>query len=127
MRVSIEHSEESMGLLFKKPLYAVTATIQFSEEELAIIKTRRLKDFVVLERDWQATLQKKVEAHPEYWATLAPPHLKVSDLVKGRDTYTFFTPIEAKSYENKLTDGLKQLKQFIAGNAATAESKTFEL
>jgi hypothetical protein len=127
MRVSIEHSEESMGLVFKKPLYAVTATIQFSEEELAIIKTRRLKEFVVLDRDWQATLQKKVEAHPDYWATLAKPHLKVGDLMRGRDTYTFFTPIEAKSYENKLTDALKQLKQFIAGNAATAESKTFEL
>jgi hypothetical protein len=129
MRVSIDHKEKTMGLVFKKTKHAVVVTIQFTEQEQAIIRQRKLNDYVIIKREWDATMKEKAEAHPEHYnhPDMKPPHLFIKDLVKGPDTYVLDTPIEAKQYEARLVEGLKTLKSFIEGNQTVAESKTFEL
>lgn len=127
MRVSINHNEKSVGLVFKSTKHEVVTGVQFTAEELAIINGRKLKEFVVLSRGWDATMKEKAAKHPEYYDTLTPPNLTIGKLVKGPDSYVFDTPIEAKRYEGELTEALKELKGFLVGNQTKAESKTFEL
>jgi hypothetical protein len=47
MRVTVEHREEAAGLGGQKRNYFVDCAIEFSEEEKAIIKARRLYDQIV--------------------------------------------------------------------------------
>ena len=127
MRVSIEHSDKAVGLLRMVNQIQVTTTVQFSEEELAVIRDRRLKDYIVAERVPDSRTASKFDA--EYAASIADGwHLRVKDLMKGKpDSFLFDTPVDAKIYEERLKEALKALKSFIEGNAATAEATTFEL
>ena len=127
MRVSIDHKDKKTGLVFKSNKYEVVVSVQFSDEELAIINSRKLKEYVVLERGWDATMKETAAKHPDYYDLLPPPNLIIGKLVKGPDSYVFDTPIEAKGYEEKVTEALKRLKSFIMGNAEKAENKSFEL
>src|SRR5713226_5470523 len=47
MRVTIDHREEITDLLGRKRLYCVDCTIEFSEEEKAIIRSRGLQEHLV--------------------------------------------------------------------------------
>jgi hypothetical protein len=127
MRVSIEHSDKAVGLLKRVNQVEVTTTVQFSEEELAVIRDRRLKDYIVAERVPDSRTASKFDA--EYAASIADGwHLRVRDLMKGKpDRFTFDTPVDAKLYEERLKEALKTLKSFIEGNASMAEATTFEL
>ena len=127
MRVSIEHNSGSSGLIFKKHFIRVAVTVVFSEEEQAIIRSRKLKDYVVLKREPDMLTVERLGARDA--AQFAETyHLRIKDLASGKpDTYPFDTPIEAKQYETDLTAALKTLKEFISGNADTAKAKTFEL
>jgi hypothetical protein len=127
MRVSIDHNEKSVGLLFRSTKHEVVTSIQFTAEELAVINGRKLKEYVVLERGWDATMKDNAAKHPEYYDTVPQPNLTIGKLVKGPDHYVFDTPIESKRYEGQLTEALKQLKGFLVGNETRAESKSFEL
>jgi hypothetical protein len=71
--------------------------------------------------------EKLAERDPEYWASLAKPHLTVKDLMKGVDQYGLPDPVRAKQYEEKLVDALKTLKGFFEGSKTVGEAKTFEL
>ena len=129
MQVSFEHKEVTRGFFKKKIHIEVLSTVTFSEEELAIINSRKLKDFTVWDRkpDFvdsdsipRAELDKIVEAG-RYTLT-------VGKLVKGKpDSYTCASPVHAKNYEQELTAKLKELKEFILGSATVAKSKTIEL
>ena len=46
-------------------------------------------------------------------------HLSIGDLVKGPDTYTLETQLEATQYEAELMEKLKQCTDYIMGNAET--------
>lgn len=127
MRVSINHNDKATGFIFKSNKFEVVVSVQFSEEELAVINGRKLKEYIVLERGWDATMRDKANKHPEYYDTLPPPNLTIGKLVKGPDGYVCDTPVDAKIYEEKVTNGLKSLKAFLQGNQTKAESKTFEL
>lgn len=122
MRVSINHHAMTTGLILKKTYHAVTLQLTFSNEELAIIKQRRLENDVILERDIPADVKPSSVANPDIF------HLTIAKLVrKGEDTYVTNSPLEAKMYEEKLVERLQLLKQYIMGNAETGQSKTFEL
>src|SRR3569832_2932493 len=127
MKVSIEHKDKASGLLFKTHQVAVSVAVVFSEEELAVIRSRRLRDYVVLERQPDKLRRERIGAE----AMRDNPgmfNLHVRDLVSGRaDPFFCDTPIDAKIYEQQLTEALKKLKDFIAGNAETGTSKVFEL
>jgi hypothetical protein len=127
MRVSIEHREKTSGLFMKTTQYEVLTRVDFSDEELAIIRHRKLEKTIVLERSpdrrhaSKFSQQELVELATEW-------HLKISSLMKRNpDVHTLDTPIEAKQYEQELTDALRQLKAYIEGNAAVAGATTFEL
>lgn len=122
MRVSINHDEVSHGV-FKKTIYhQVEVKVDFSEEELAIIKQNNLEDTIVLERTNTAYLK-----YDEELADIYP--LKISDLMsKHSDIHALDTPLEAKQYEASLTEALQQLKAYIEENAEVeTKSTTFEL
>jgi len=129
MRVSFDHKEISRGLFKKKIHIEVLTTVKFSDEELAVINNRKLKDFTVWDRkpDFvdsdsipQTELDKIVEAG-RYTLT-------IGKLMKGKpDSYTCASPVHAKNYEQEFTAALKTLKDFIAGNAEKPESKMIEL
>lgn len=122
MRVSIDHKEVSTGLIMKKTYHEVKLTLVFSNEELAIIKQRRLENDVILERDIPADVKPSSVANPDIF------HLTIGKLVrKGEDTYVTASPLDAKVYEERLVERLKVLKDYIVGNAEVGQSKTFEL
>ena len=125
MRVSIDHKEKSTGLVFKKPAFAVNVNVQFSEEEKAIINTRKLKDYIVLRREH--SFNSAVRNDPTYQDDDIKPHLRVKSLMKGSDSYDLPDPVRAKEYEQHLVDALKTLKSFLEGSHSVGESRTFDL
>jgi|ERR1043166_1252004 hypothetical protein len=127
MRVSIDHKETTKGLIFQKPQHEVHVTVRFSDEERAVIDQRRLRDRIVLKRRAPEHVLKRF--NDEQLEILGDAiHLKISDLIKGTDVYKCETPLDAKAYEQEVTEALKDLKKFIELNAeAPAASRTFEL
>jgi hypothetical protein len=127
MRVSIDHKETTKGLIFQKTQHEVHVTVRFSDEERAVIDQRRLRDRIVLKRRAPEHVLKRF--NDEQLEILGDAiHLKISDLIKGTDVYKCETPLDAKAYEQEVTEALKDLKKFIELNAeAPAASKTFEL
>lgn len=134
MKVSISHGEKSKGLIFTKRFYTVTIRVQFSNEELAIIDQRKLKNIIVVERDCPPD-----EKHHNEKGKLTriatniangfqnPYNLTIGKLVRGPDTYTLTTPVEAKAYENELTEMLQVLKGYVSESATLGTDKQFEI
>jgi hypothetical protein len=127
MRVTFQHNDRTSGFFSQKHTVAVVTNVQFSDEELAIINSRKLKKFVVLNREADAVVANRFKNDPEYLNSLSGFDLTVASLVKGPDSYACETPVHAKQYEENVTDALKSLKNFIMGNADKAESKTIEI
>ena len=50
MKIDIKPVEKSKGLVFKKTLHGVELSVQFSNEELAIIDERKLELTILMER-----------------------------------------------------------------------------
>lgn len=128
MRVSFEHKEITKGLFKKKVYIEVRTTVQFSDEELAIIKNRKLEDFIVLERDPDLIDPRgKDKESLDLCIREGVFNLTIGKLMKGKsDGYHTSSPVHAQSYEDKLTAKLKELKDFIVGCAVKPESKTIE-
>jgi hypothetical protein len=98
--------------------YFVSAKIEFSEVELAVIKKRHLGDAIIYTRD---TIP---------GGTQFPYNFTIDQIVKNHSINdTFFTPIEANNFEKLLkSELLPTLKDYIDGNADSAsKSETFEL
>jgi|GEM_PF-1282536 len=128
MRVTIRHEDKRAGLLCTQHKVAVVTSVQFSEEELAIINSRKLKKYVVLKREPDAVVANRFKNDPEYLYSIAQGfHLTIGNLVKGPDEYSLDSPVEAKVYEERLTQALKTLKGFINGNEVMGEGTSFEL
>jgi len=110
-----------------KPEVEVILNVEFSEEEREVIETYHLEDYVVLERlpNSRIAAMLKDEELKE-WAPSF--HLRISHLIKdGPDFFSFDTPADAKIYQRRLTESLKELKEFIADNASLAPPISFEL
>ena len=123
MRVNIEHREERLGLIRKRTFFFVDLNVTFSDEETQIIKERDLGPEIVLERG--------VPAHRDdgKWTPGMADifNLRIRDLFTA-DSYSFYTPAEAKEYEEQLRIVLPELKAYIMENEAVEEkSSSFEL
>ena len=127
MRVSIQHNQKSTGFIFTKPYIEVVTSVTFSEEEKAIIRSKKLQKFVVLDREHDFIVRKRFENDPKYLASIRRADLTIAELVTGPDAYRCETPMHAKQYEAEVTAALKTLKDFITGNTEVAQSKSFEL
>lgn len=122
MKVDIAHQESSKGLIFKKPLYGVSLSVVFSEEEQQIIKQHKLKDRIVLSRPLSADLnfEKYGDREDKFF-------LRIGTLLNGTDIYYADAPSDAKEYEANLIESLRDLKDFLDENAEVGETKSFEL
>ena len=126
MRVSIDHSQSTSGIFKKKTHYAVSVTVNFSEEEKHVLSGQR--DAIVVdrgpdsEREGKFSLAEQEDLHNAFC-------LKVSDLIRGKpDRYTFSTPAEAKQYVELVRGSLQNLKDYITENSeAPSGSDSFEL
>ena len=141
MKVSIDHTEKTTGVLRKTTLHGVQIHVQFSEEEQAVIEGRDLRYDVVLERGYSADIPEgkamKQENRSLGRALLNAAvngrdanttNLTINKLMNGPDLYFLATPLEAKEYEDVLKGKLVQLKDYIVGNERVEEkSSSFEL
>lgn len=115
MRITIEHKEETKGLLFKKPSYAVRLTIVFSEEELAIIKHRKLKDYPLYSYDM--------------FEDGEIVGLPIGLFMDGRPAVrSFDNLVNAKAFEAELKEKhLPALRSLLDASRETGKTDTFEL
>ena len=125
MRVTIDHKQSTSGLIRKTTTFEVHTTVQFSEEERATLRTRKLGKTIIMERKpgvYSLHYQKDYSSEGDRY------DLKIDDLVKGTDIYRCPTPLDAKVYDEKLKNSLRTLKGYLEGNAdAVSGSTTFEL
>ncbi len=138
MRVSIEHGTETKGLLRKTTFHLVLLSVEFSEEEKAIIRERKLERDIILERDVPANVDEDKHANRGLLSKVVTAavkgrdanhfHLTIGKLLSGPDSYALSTPLEAKEYEEELKEKLVILKDFIMGNKEVKQkSASFEL
>jgi hypothetical protein len=116
MRITIEHKEETKGIVFKQPVYAVRYAIQFSDEELAIIKHRNLNDHAVFHYDHGL-------------GDDMPTGVPVGLFRDGRQLVRRFDNlVDAKAFEADLkTKHLPALKAVLDASRESGGSTTFEL
>ncbi|PLX32676.1 MAG: hypothetical protein C0605_17630 [Hyphomicrobiales bacterium] len=137
MKVSITHEEKSQGLVFKKTLHGVKLSVQFNDEETAIIEERNLKEDIIIERGAPADVDAEKHANRGLVKMVATAaikgrdanhfHLTINRLMNGPDLYFFETPLEAKEYEMLLKEKLPEVKEYIMGNQEMGEDSSFEL
>lgn len=138
MKVDIKHVEKSKGMLSRKTLHGVALSVTFSDEELSIIRDRRLDHDIIVERGVPADVDEYKHANRGMTRKLMTAavngrdanhfHLTVGKLVRGTDTYFFDTPLEAKEYTEHLREALPKFKAYIMENAGIDEkSSSFEL
>lgn len=141
MKVSIEHTEKSIGMLRRSTLHGVSVHVQFSEEERSVVEQRNLKYDTVLERGHSADvsetkaikkdnrgLGRRLLTAAVSGADANTTNLTINKLMIGPDLYFLETPLEAKEYEAELENRLVLLKDYIVGNEGVAETSTsFEL
>lgn len=119
MKIDFDTQEITKGLLRKQTFYNVILTCQLSEEEQAIIKKEKLKDYVVFE----CVPCNAREDRPEeiYF-------LYVRDLIKGRYEILLPTRVDANSWQQDCIEQLKTLKSYIEQGGDTApEKRSIEL
>jgi hypothetical protein len=123
MRVTINHKEKKWSFRNTSRGHAVLCKVDFSEEEKQIIKERKLKDFIIMNRPLQAG----VKPDPSLGIVDSPLHVWQL-LEKDPNMYVVATPSQAKQYEYDLKEALKNFKQFIEDNAEVGDAETtFEL
>ena len=138
MKVNIRHVQKKQGLLFATQLHGVELAVEFSNEEKAIIKERKLEQVILLDREVPPDVDEEKHANRGLMKQLATAAIKGSDanhfgltfnkLLNGPDTYFFLTPIEAKGYEDILKqETLPDAKAYLDGNKETGTSDSFEL
>ncbi|MEO1700931.1 MAG: hypothetical protein AAFR71_02680 [Pseudomonadota bacterium] len=138
MKVDIKPVEKKQGMIRKTTLHGVELTVIFSEEEKAIIKERDLASVTLLERDVPADVDPEKVANRGLVKKLAIAatsgidalnyDLTFATLLKGPDTYFFFTPLDAKAYIAELKeDILPKAKEYLEYNAEAASADSFEL
>ena len=125
MRVNIEHGQKSTGLFSRTTWHTIRTSVQFTPEEMDVIKRTKMKNLVVLERvNWRKA---KGLTQVEFDQLKSAYYLRVKDLISG-DVHEVETPVEAREYEEILKEALHALKSHIEASAtAPAGRQTFDL
>ncbi len=138
MQVSIKNVEKKKGMVRSKKFYGVELTVNFSQEELAIIKERNLAKTIIVERDRSVEQGERSTTEIGVVTGLAKAalkgthtltdHLTLAGLLKNpTDTHFFTKPSDAKEYVEDVKNGLTDLKGYIEGNAEVGGDESFEL
>ena len=93
MHVTVTTAEDTKGLFFKKPVYRVHYHVVFSDEELAIIKERRLSGLTVF--------QYVYDPHTRLGTAIVPLYGLIKKTHTVRD---FDTSIEAQAFAIELKE-----------------------
>ena len=122
MRVKIDHGEETRGGMFSKKQYnTVTIKVDFTSEELTIIRDNDLEEVIVLKRPPPADIKNVQENILDVF------YLRIRQLIKGADVYALESVGDARLYEKDLMEALPELKSYLEANAGIEEkSKTLE-
>jgi len=117
MKVQISHEERKAGIFSKKTVYSVIHKVEFSPEEQAIIKARKLGDIVAwVAPDPRPGMEYAVKI--SYLASLKPTGFSIE----------FPTILEAKEYAEELkTKHFPNLKAYLTVSADVAKTESFEL
>jgi hypothetical protein len=125
MRVNISSTEKTQGFLRKTSYVQFSAEVDFSEEELHIIKKSGLDEKTLCDKPQSEIVLKrlgKLADHPGMF------QLSVGTLVKDKPwTYDLDDHAQATVLKADLTEALKRLKRHIEANSAGDQSETFEL
>lgn len=113
MRVSILQTEEKRGLFSQKTAFMVEVTIEFSDEEQTIVRTKKLEEVEFATYRFRGD---KME-------------LNIKDFLRNPIKFHFETFIEAQNFDAHMREGLRELKRVLdAGAHATpGRADTFEL
>jgi hypothetical protein len=122
MKVTITHSTKTTGMMTKTTYFEVAVAVQFSPQERSIIETHKLGEVNVLDRDPPANSSVRDETDRSIF------NLRISQLLRGQDTYACATPLHAKNYDAELREAMPRLKAYIDANATPLSgADTFEL
>jgi len=109
VEVEIEHKTSHGGFLWLTPFFEVRVFVAFTKQELAVIHATHLYDHAVADR----------RPHPKSGQDNRPEPLTVRDLTDHYpEVYAFASFPEAKSYEQRVVDGLGRIKQLIETNVS---------
>ena len=139
MRVTINRSEqqskEKTGFFSSKikTSYIVQAVVEFSETELAIVRTCKLGNTVLYHEHFDKLEAYYKEHDFPYKEEVVNFYLTIDKLIAEPFQRGFDTPLQANQFENKLkSDILPAVKSLIQENieardSAESKSETFEL
>ncbi len=115
MRVTLDRQETQTGLIFKKPNYQLEVTVDYTEEEKAIIRKHRFTDYVLIEF--------RIGPKDD---DLVPT--LVGDFIKRPTrTYAFNNLLNSQQFEAELKQKLQGLKSMIESGVVTTGKETFTL
>lgn len=123
MRVTIKNYDKTFGLFFRKTLFFVELTLEFTNEELTAVRKKKLGHVVLYQID------RDMDGRPEQ----NPKRIynaRLDDLIRGRwRLSTFDTKNAALKFESDLREKiLPNLKAALtSGGPSAFGSETFEL
>jgi hypothetical protein len=125
MRVNISSTEKTQGLLRKTSYVQFSANIDFTEEELHVIKQAGLDKKSICEKPQSDIVVKRLGKSADDPRMF---QLTVATLMREKPwTYDLDDHAQANVFKEELTEGLKLLKRHIEANAAGPQSESFEL
>jgi len=97
MELTMDRSEGTRGLLFKKPVYYLTVDMKFTPEELKLIK----------KHNWD----KNPMCHPPRLAGIGDGALHIGSFTRGKiEKYDFDSVGNLQAMENEIIENSKKLK-----------------
>jgi hypothetical protein len=125
MRVNISSQEKTQGFLRKTSYVQLSANVDFTEEELHIIKISGLDKKMLCEKPQSDIVVKRLGNLADDPSMF---RLMVGTLIRERPfTYDLDDHAQAAVFKEELTDGLKLLKRHIEANSVGEQSESFEL
>ena len=115
MRVKIDYTTETRGLLRKKEHPKMHINVTFTEEEKHLIRELRIGDEGVFLRDMGLDTQKR------------PVAARVQDLVNGKVVDIFEDRSTAREFEEIAIGSLQNLKNYLESELAGNEAVDIEL
>lgn len=119
MRISIDHSTGKTGVLSFKTYPKITVSVEFNEEEKAVIKREGIASSTLVER---VPVNARPDRNPEIY------FLRIKDLLKGKFEFLAENSFAAKDFEAELISSLEHLKMLVENTDDNQTgSRTFEL
>jgi hypothetical protein len=125
MRVNISSQEKTQGFLRKTSYVEFSAKVDFTEEELHIIKKSGLDKKMLCEKPQSDIVVKRLGRLADDPSMF---HLTVSTFISNKPfTFDLDDHAQASVFKNDLTEGLKLLKRHIEANSVGGQSESFDL